>query len=143
MNRAILATLPTDCHTWNLIYLQLILEEMNYRVENLGPCTAAATLIRQMTKEAPDVIVISTINGSACHDAISLIHEIRRALPLLRIPVAIGGNLDLGLDGEHVQCARLAAAGYDAVFPRSSSGNDLRRWIQELSAPHIWKARIA
>jgi hypothetical protein len=38
-NSVILATMPSDCHSWNLCYMELFLREKGFDVINLGICT--------------------------------------------------------------------------------------------------------
>ena len=38
----VVSGLASDAHTWNLVYLQLVLEEMGHRVTNLGACVPSS-----------------------------------------------------------------------------------------------------
>jgi methylaspartate mutase sigma subunit len=107
--------MSSDAHTWNLVYLELFLEEMGHRVTNLGACVPDEVLV-EACRERPDLVVVSTVNGHGAQDGLRAIRAIRRCPDLAATPVVIGGKLDTvgGADGGHVE--RLLAAGFDAVF---------------------------
>jgi methylaspartate mutase sigma subunit len=113
--RAVLTTISSDSHTWNLIFLQLLLEEYRYRVHNLGPCVPVELLVAECSAELPHLIVVSTVNGHGFHEGVRLGFALR-ALPALKgVPLVIGGKL--GIEGSQPErCDELLAAGFDAVF---------------------------
>ncbi|MFD9378199.1 cobalamin B12-binding domain-containing protein [Streptomyces sp. NPDC059999] len=104
----------SDSHTWNLVYLQLFLEEQGHRVRNLGPCVTDDLLTAACAADAPDLVVISSVNGHGYRDGLSAVRAVRRAG--LTLPVVIGGKL--GVAGRADPHARglLLDAGCDAVF---------------------------
>ncbi|WP_328663539.1 cobalamin B12-binding domain-containing protein [Streptomyces sp. NBC_00328] len=112
----IVSSLASDAHTWNLVYLQLLIEECGYDVVNLGPCVSDELLVAECAAIAPDMVVISSVNGHGYQDGIRAIRALRSQAPLARTPVVIGGKL--GTDGP--DCAgrvrELTRAGFDAVF---------------------------
>lgn len=55
--------LSSDAHTWNLVYLELLLEELGCRVTNLGACVPDATIVRECVTRRPDLLVIGSLNG--------------------------------------------------------------------------------
>ncbi|MCI4066950.1 cobalamin-dependent protein [Micromonospora sp. R77] len=106
----------SDSHTWNLVFLQLFLEEQGRTVVNLGPCVPEELLVRRCRTDAPDLVVISSVNGHGYADGLAAITRLRAEPDLAGLPVVIGGKL--GLDGrdDADRVARLRAAGFDAVF---------------------------
>jgi methylmalonyl-CoA mutase cobalamin-binding subunit len=66
---AIVATTPDDSHIWNLVGVQLKLEERGFEVRNLGACTPPELIAETVRDLRPDLLVISSING---HGAISM-----------------------------------------------------------------------
>lgn len=117
----IVTGLSSDAHTWNLVYLQLLLEELGCRVTNLGACTPDEVIIDECVSQHTDLLVIGSLNGHGRQDGIRLIRALRQAPALASTPVVIGGKLDVtgGANGE--TAARLLAAGYDAVFEAGSA----------------------
>ncbi len=109
----IVTGLSSDAHTWNLVYLHLLLEERGCRVTNLGGCTPDDTIVRECLVRRPDLLVISSVNGHGAQDGLRLIEAIRAHPALVTTPVAIGGKLDV-VGGSNA--AALLAAGFDAVF---------------------------
>jgi methylaspartate mutase sigma subunit len=111
----------SDSHTWNLIFLQLLLEERGHRVTNLGPCVLAETLVAACLTNAPRLVVVSSVNGHGFADGLRAAGRVRARADLAEIIMVIGGRL--GVDGrtDPARTARLLAAGYDAVF----DGGDL------------------
>ena len=106
----------SDSHSWNLVFLALLLEESGHRVVNLGPCVDAALLLRECRAHAPDLVVVSSVNGHGYRDGLSVIGALRAEPALAGVPVVIGGKL--GVDGARDEAAaqRLLAAGFSAVF---------------------------
>src|SRR5205823_11202791 len=112
----VVTSLSSDAHTWNLVYLQLLLEELGCRVTNLGGCTPDETIVRECAARRPDLVVIGSLNGHGCQDGLRLIGAIRACPALIATPVVIGGKLDVAGGGDGLAAARLLAAGFDAVF---------------------------
>ncbi|MFI5620500.1 cobalamin B12-binding domain-containing protein [Streptomyces sp. NPDC051567] len=104
----------SDSHTWNLVYLQLFLEELGHSVSNLGPCVTDELLTGACAADAPDLVVISSVNGHGYRDGLSAVRALRRAG--LTVPVVIGGKLGVAGAADPEQRARLLDAGCDAVF---------------------------
>ena len=114
--RILLSTVSSDAHTWNLIYLQLLLTEHGNEVTNLGACVPTELLISTAVADGPDLIVISSINGHGFAEGLRLIEEIRATDDLCATPVVIGGKLGVAGPLAPEQVARLSSAGFDAVF---------------------------
>jgi methylaspartate mutase sigma subunit len=108
--------LSSDAHTWNLVYLELLMEELGCRVTNLGGCTPDGTIVRECLVRRPDLLVVSSLNGHGCQDGIRLIGALRAFPDLAGVPVVIGGKLDVVAGGDGRTAQRLLAAGFDAVF---------------------------
>ncbi|MFF0645401.1 cobalamin B12-binding domain-containing protein [Streptomyces tendae] len=112
----VVTTVASDSHTWNLVYLQLLIEELGYRVVNLGPCVPDDLLVRECLETRPDLLVISSVNGHGHQDGMRVIRLLRDQPELVAVPAVIGGKL--GVTGETDGLAEeLTAAGFDAVFP--------------------------
>ncbi|MFF8908816.1 cobalamin B12-binding domain-containing protein [Streptomyces olivaceoviridis] len=114
---ALLSSVSSDSHTWNLVYLELVLAEAGYDVHNLGPCVPDELLIENGRRYRPDLIVISSVNGHGASDGTRLIQRIRADAALAGTPVVIGGKL--GTDGTAGAVERerlLLSAGFAAVF---------------------------
>lgn len=111
----VLTGLSSDAHTWNLVYLHLLLEEIGCEVTNLGACTPDETIVNVCLARRPDLVVISSVNGHGCQDGIRLIGALRAYLALVATPVVIGGKLDV-VGGNSGKGTQLLAAGFDAVF---------------------------
>lgn len=119
--RMVISSTASDAHTWNLVFLQLYLEELGHNVTNLGPCVAEGDLVLGCLDARPDVIVLSSVNGHGFRDGIRAIKRIREHPDLRGVTVAIGGKLDVVALTDEQERA-LLAAGFDAVFPDSDPG---------------------
>jgi methylaspartate mutase sigma subunit len=108
----------SDAHTWNLIFLQLYCEERGCRVVNLGPCVPDDLLIATCRRAAPDLVVVSSVNGHGYADGLRAVGALRGQPGLTGVPAVIGGKL--GTDGALPadQVDHLLAAGYAEVFDR-------------------------
>jgi methylaspartate mutase sigma subunit len=126
----IVTSLSSDAHTWNLVYLQLLLEELGCQVTNLGACTPDATIVRECLDRRPDLVVISSLNGHGCQDGLRVIEAVRACPALTTTPVVIGGKLDVA-GRTHAQ--RLVAAGFDAVFEDTAGLTSFRSFVGTLA----------
>lgn len=109
---AVVATISSDAHSWNLVVLQLLLEEHGYTVHNLGPCTRPAELVDCLKFVRPDLVVLSTVNG---HGLIEL-PQVVRSLGGTR--VVVGGKLNTTRVSAG-DIGRLMDVGVDRVFTES------------------------
>jgi methylaspartate mutase sigma subunit len=124
--------LSSDAHTWNLVYLQLLLEELGCRVTNLGACTPDATIVRECLSRRPALLVISSLNGHGGHDGARLVRAMRARPELLATPAVIGGKLDVTGGDTGRTAARLLAAGFDAVFEDTGGLTRFRSFVRTL-----------
>lgn len=114
--RFVLASVPSDSHTWNLVALQLIIEEMGHEVTNLGACVPVDRLLAACRAERPDCLVVSTVNGHGRIDGARVIRRLREDPALAGLTAVIGGKL--GVDGRPDPEVRrtLVGLGFDEVF---------------------------
>jgi methylaspartate mutase sigma subunit len=112
----------SDSHTWNLVFLQLLLEELGFDVVNLGPCVPADLLIAESLAHRPALLVVSSVNGHGFQDGIRMISKLRERPELEATPAVIGGKLGISGAQSAEQLAELIAAGYDAVFDDGAEG---------------------
>jgi methylaspartate mutase sigma subunit len=130
----VVTSVASDSHTWNLVYLQLLLEELGHRVINLGACVPDELLVTECLRIRPDLVVVSTVNGHGFHDGLQLIGRIRDRAELAEMPVVIGGKL--GIAGPAGQQGReqLRAAGFDVVFEEGAAITALTSMAGQLTA---------
>jgi methylaspartate mutase sigma subunit len=112
----IVSSVASDSHTWNLVFLQLLIEECGYDVINLGPCVPDELLVSECLAHDPEMVVISSVNGHGYQDGMRVIELLRDRGELAETPVVIGGKL--GTDGAEgvSRVLELTRAGFDAVF---------------------------
>ncbi|MFJ1971438.1 cobalamin B12-binding domain-containing protein [Streptomyces sp. NPDC087903] len=114
--RVLLSTVSSDAHTWNLVFLRLLLEEMGHEVVSLGPCVPDRLLLDSVRRIRPDLLVVSTVNGHGQLDGARVIRKLR-ADPVARdTPAVIGGKLGIVGDDGTTTARALVEAGFDAVF---------------------------
>jgi len=129
----VVTSVSSDAHTWNLVYLQLLLEELGCWVTNLGGCTPDETIVGECAARCPDLVVVSSLNGHGGQDGIRLIDAIRSCPALVTTPVVIGGKLDMAGGGDSRTAARLLAAGFDAVFEDTGELTAFRSLVRNLA----------
>jgi methylaspartate mutase sigma subunit len=112
----VVSGVASDAHTWNLVFLQLMIEELGYEVVNLGPCVPPELLVSECEQHQPALLVISSVNGHGYQDGLKLIEEVRSSAELVATPVIIGGKLGVAGELDEGAAARLMSAGFDAVF---------------------------
>jgi len=111
----VVSSVASDAHTWNLIYLQLALEELGHRVHNLGACVPDQLLVSECLRIRPDLVLVSSVNGHGFQDGTRLIARIRADPELATTPVVIGGKLGIAGPAGRESREQLRAAGFDAV----------------------------
>ncbi|AKJ14874.1 hypothetical protein ABB07_33905 [Streptomyces incarnatus] len=133
--RIILSSVSSDSHTWNLVHLQLLLEEWGHEVHNLGACVPDDLVLRECRGHRPDLVVISSVNGHGFLDGRRLITRLRREPDLVQLPVVIGGKLgtDGAAGGAHGPALR--AAGFTAVFEGDAAIEEFRAYLRRAPAP--------
>ncbi|QMU68231.1 cobalamin B12-binding domain-containing protein [Streptacidiphilus sp. P02-A3a] len=135
----ILSTVSSDSHTWNLVFLQLLLEEMGYEVVNLGPCVPDQVLIESVRGYAPSSVVISSVNGHGHIDGARLIRALRAdGDPVVAsVPALIGGKLDIQGTANTDLAEELLAAGFNAVFNEGTDPAEFGRVLARFSSIDI------
>jgi len=131
----VVTSMASDAHTWNLVFLQLLIEELGYRVVNLGPCVPDEVLVEECRDLRPAMVVISSVNGHGYQDGMRVIRRLRAADPLATTPVVVGGKLGVTGDEDSERVAELMAAGFDAVFDDGADpAAALRGFVHSLQA---------
>ncbi|GAA0917370.1 cobalamin B12-binding domain-containing protein [Streptomyces thermoalcalitolerans] len=132
--RFIVTSVSSDAHMWNLVFLQLLLEERGGEVINLGACVPDDVILAECRKHRPDALVVSTVNGHGHLDGLRLIEKIRSDRELADLRVVIGGKL--GIRGsENTQfSAELVTAGFDAVFEAEAGLAEFDAFLGTLEA---------
>ncbi|MEU5421966.1 cobalamin B12-binding domain-containing protein [Streptomyces sp. NPDC001407] len=118
----IVTGVTSDSHTWNLVFLQLLLEELGFDVVNLGPCVPEERVVAECLARGPALLVVSSVNGHGYRDGMRLINRLRRQGGLTGMPAVIGGKLGIAGPQSAEQLAALVTAGYDAVFDDGADG---------------------
>jgi methylaspartate mutase sigma subunit len=122
----VLTTVSSDSHTWNLVYLELLLREWGLTVINLGAAAPDELIERTIEEHQPDGVIVSTVNGHGHLDGERLIRRLRKTAAGRRLPIIIGGKLDTEGGGD-ATAQRLIRAGYTAVA--QDSIQPLRRLV--------------
>jgi methylaspartate mutase sigma subunit len=129
----VVTSVSSDSHTWNLVFLQLALEELGHDVHNLGACVPDELLVAECLQTRPDLVVVSTVNGHGMRDGSRLIGRIRARRELAATPVVIGGKLGISGPGGHERREQLRSAGFDAVFEDSAGMEAVRSLSTQFS----------
>ena len=135
--RCILSTIESDSHMWNLIYLELLLEEEGWTVANLGCCVPPQELEDAIRTETPDLVVVSTINGSGAIQGLELIRGLRERLGAALPPVVIGGRLTTAVEADADAAAALRVAGYAAVCIGPPAISEFCELLRTLAPQHL------
>ncbi|MFI9511282.1 cobalamin B12-binding domain-containing protein [Nocardia sp. NPDC052566] len=115
----------SDAHTWNLVFLSMLLEEWGHHVVVLSACVPEQEVVDACQRINPDLIVVSSVNGHGYPDGLRLIAAVRELRDRSALPVVIGGKLGIAGDCDATRTHALMAAGYDAVFDDIGDGTML------------------
>ena len=129
----VLTSVSSDSHTWNLVVLQLVLEELGHQVHNLGACVPDELMVAECLRLRPDLIVVSSVNGHGFHDGLRLIRQVRSHAELVGTPMVIGGKLGIAGPGCDRSRAQLTAAGYGAVFEDGTGLTAFQSYVGRLA----------
>lgn len=129
----VLTGVSSDAHTWNLVYLQLLLEELGWNVVNLGATTPDRDIIEACLRHQPDLLVVSSVNGHGHIDGARLITALREVEELFGIPAVIGGKLGVAGEVGADQVVGLLGAGFDAVFQDGVDVASFTRYLAVLA----------
>jgi methylaspartate mutase sigma subunit len=129
----VLTSVTSDAHTWNLVFLQLAIEELGHQVRNLGACVPDELLINECLRIRPDLVVVSSVNGHGFHDGLRLIGKFRAHPELAGVRIVIGGKLGIDGPGKRRGHDQLRAAGFDAVFEDGTGLVAFRSFTQQLT----------
>ncbi|WP_342248261.1 cobalamin B12-binding domain-containing protein [Pseudomonas sp. OTU2001] len=128
----LLATVESDSHMWNLVYLQLWLGERGLEVKNLGSCTLVQAVLDAVDQHRhAHLLVISSVNGHGYSQGLALIRALRQQHPHLH--VVIGGKLTTSEAQTRAVREELLAAGYDAVFTEADALDAFQRHLDDLA----------
>jgi methylmalonyl-CoA mutase cobalamin-binding subunit len=130
----LVSTVASDAHTWNLVFLQLLIEEYGHDVRNLGACVTGDQLVSECLLHQPDVLVLSTVNGHGYADGIAAIRAVRAEPALAGMRAIIGGKLTTRGFLTAEQTRRLLDEGFDAVMADESAEREFRRLLEAPSA---------
>ncbi|WP_207386358.1 cobalamin B12-binding domain-containing protein [Protofrankia symbiont of Coriaria ruscifolia] len=141
--RVLLTTVSSDSHTWNLVFLQLLLEEAGHQVLNLGPCAPDDLILASIRTYRPDVLVVSTVNGHGRMDGARLVRRIRADPSIRYVPAVIGGRLGIHGGAEAGTVTELLGAGFDAVCNERTDPRTLTNLLLELGTKAEPKKGVA
>lgn len=130
----VVSSLASDAHTWNLVFLQLLIEELGFEVVNLGPCVPDDLLVSECRARRAAMVVISSVNGHGYQDGMRAITRLRECPELAEVPIVIGGKLGVSAVGRSQRADDLLAAGYDAVYDDAGGTESFRSLVASLTA---------
>ncbi len=129
--RFIVSSISSDSHTWNLVYLQMVIEEQGHEVINLGACVPHEEIVDACLRYRPDGLVLSSVNGHGNIEGMQIIGRIRDRSELADMATVIGGKLGIrGTENADFTPA-LLRAGFDDVF---SAEDGMERFIEFINA---------
>ena len=128
----LLATVESDSHMWNLVYLQLWLGEHGLNVKNLGSCTPVGTVLSALQQRRTQLLVVSSVNGHGYSQGLELIRQVRRLHP--HLSCVIGGKLTTSEDETLAVRQSLIDAGYNQVFVGPDAIDTFSRYLGSLHA---------
>jgi methylmalonyl-CoA mutase cobalamin-binding subunit len=114
---------------WNLVYLQLLMEEQGIEVINLGPCVPVTETLQTLVSSQADALIISSVNGHGFWQGRALREAAVRAYGEDLPPFLIGGKLATN-EADNVAIARkLRSAGFAEVFVGADAIPEFRHWL--------------
>ncbi len=134
---ALLATVPSDSHSWNLIFMEFHMTDHGLDVTNLGPNTPAQEILKNLKHKHFDIVVISSVNGHGSIEGLELISSIKTEAKYSG-EVYLGGKICTATKedtvSEHIE--ELERAGFERVFDDSvtNSFDEFQKVMIDLTA---------
>lgn len=128
---ALLTGIRSDSHSWNLVYIQLLLEERGFDVINLGANTPVESVQLHVLQRKPALVVVSTVNGHGAIEGIEIAQALKHQGSL--IPMVIGGLLTTQPSELKRATEALIENGYSAVFSGNNAAADFSRYLEALA----------
>jgi methylaspartate mutase sigma subunit len=136
--KVLLAGTSSDAHTWNLVYMQMLIEEFGHDVRNLGCCVPDELLLGEAVRMAPGLIVMSTVNGHGFIDGSRAVRHLRESAALREVPIVIGGKLGVAGGGREEGVQTMLDAGFTAVYEDDHAAMmNFHYFVGSLSCPSI------
>lgn len=132
--KVLLTSISSDAHTWNLIFIQLLLEYHGYDVVNLGACVPDELVLETLHNGSFDAIAVSTVNGHGYIDGVRLIDRIRSDKRVNSIPAVIGGKIGISGKDDVKHINELYSHGFDAVYVDDVNANDFIGYLDNIEA---------
>ncbi len=128
---ALITTIPSDSHHWNLIFIELLLKEHGFEIMNLGACVPFEETIKYYNTYKPEMLVVSTINGHGFIEGKQLINELKKKSTSIK-NIFIGGNLSTNLELTEHHAAELENEGYTKAFGREGDLIDFKHRMKRI-----------
>lgn len=136
----ILTGTPSDSHTWNLIFMELFLQENECRVFNLGSCVPIHKIHQTIKEESPDLVVVSSINGHLFQDSVEIMSSFSKN-PLKFLPLLIvGGKMGISVQASSFQKKKLIKLGYNEVFIEKNALLRFKKYLYNLKNANSQRA---
>lgn len=116
MKNVVLATIPSDSHCLNLIYIEKVLKEKGFKVFNLGCCTPIQQIENTCVTVRPAFVIISTLNGHGYMESIAISETLRKNPVTSNIPLFIGGKIGVNITKAAALAKKCHDAGFTDVF---------------------------
>ncbi|MFB6456892.1 cobalamin B12-binding domain-containing protein [Chitinophaga sp. Hz27] len=129
---ALLTTIPSDSHQWNLVFIRLLLEENGFEVINLGPSVPYDLLTEACIKHQPDMLIVSTINGHGYIEGKELVKRVRELDCMREKPVFIGGKLSTDVSMSYLYAVELESAGFTKAYCNDEDLQDFGQRLQQI-----------
>ncbi|MFF3069404.1 cobalamin-dependent protein [Kitasatospora sp. NPDC057936] len=125
--RCLLTTVESDSHFWNLIFLEKFIAENGGEVRNLGGCTPADLVVKEVNDFQPDLLVVSSVNGHGYYGTSVVLTELKRAG--VNVPCVAGGKLTTApSDNDRVR-RELLSQGCTDVFLGENAVDRFREFL--------------
>ncbi|MGV8949155.1 MAG: cobalamin B12-binding domain-containing protein [Candidatus Paracaedibacter sp.] len=134
----ILTGTPSDSHMWNLIFMELFLQESGCHVLNLGPCVPLGQVYTTLERSSFDLVVVSSVNGHLFQDAMNMIAPNLKNLSSHIPPFVVGGKIGISEKSATFQKKKLVKLGYDDVFIEADSLGRFKKYLDYLG---VFKGR--
>ncbi|MFC4258096.1 cobalamin B12-binding domain-containing protein [Marinobacter lacisalsi] len=129
----LITTVQSDSHTWNLIYIQLVLEELGATVTNLGSCVPIEESVSEIESCNADLVIVSSVNGHGYYQGMGLIKHAQNLLAGRLPPFVIGGKLSTNTKMDVFIESDLVSAGYNAVFLGDDAIASFKKYLSSMS----------
>ena len=127
--KIIVCTTPSDSHMWNLVILDLFLQEKDFNVLNLGSNTPFKAVLESLDTFCPDLVIVSSLNGHLLQDGVEMMRYIQSHKGYVPCSFVAGGRASTDPKNMLFISKKLKSYGFEETFFDKNALESLNHYL--------------